>query len=51
MADLQSYQDRFQDRLDELIRAHNVPGAALGIVLGDETLELAAGIVNVNTGV
>lgn len=51
MADLQSYQQRFQSRLDELIRAHNVPGAALGIAVGDESLELAAGIVNANTGV
>ena len=51
MADLQSYQDRFQTRLEALIAEHKVPGAALGIALGDETLELSAGVANVNTGV
>src|SRR5437763_4910361 len=51
MADLESYREPFQTRLDELIAEHKVPGAALGIALGDESLELAAGTVNVNTGV
>jgi CubicO group peptidase (beta-lactamase class C family) len=51
MADLQSYQERFQSRLEELIAEHDVPGASFGIVLGDESLELAAGVVNVETGV
>src|SRR3954452_21853374 len=51
MADLQSYREALQSRLTELMAEHNVPGASLGIVLGDESLELAAGIVNVNTGV
>src|SRR5438067_8690595 len=51
MADLQSYREPFQKRLDELIAEHKVPGASLGIVLGDESLELASGVVNLNTGV
>ncbi|MBA3652621.1 MAG: beta-lactamase family protein [Actinobacteria bacterium] len=51
MADLQSYASRFQARLDELTVEHKVPGATVGIVLGDETLELATGVVNVNTGI
>src|SRR3954452_20311867 len=51
MADLQSYREALQSRLTELMAEHNVPGASLGIVLGDESLELAAGIVNVETGV
>src|SRR5437773_14756 len=51
MADLQSYQEPFQKRLDDLIAEHKVPGASLGIVLGDESLELASGVVNLNTGV
>jgi CubicO group peptidase (beta-lactamase class C family) len=51
MADLQSRTDHLQARLDELAAEHHVPGATLGIVLGDERLELATGVVNVNTGV
>src|SRR5205823_14136879 len=51
MADLESYREPFQSRLNELIAEHKVPGASLGIALGDESLELAAGIVNMNTGV
>src|SRR2546423_8896059 len=51
MADLQSYQERFQARLDQLIEEHKVPGASLAIAQGDEVLELASGVVNVNTGV
>lgn len=51
MADLQSYEPAFKDRLDELTRKHKVPGAALGIVRDDELLETATGVVNVETGV
>src|SRR3954470_5649096 len=51
MADLQSYRETFQQRLDTLVAEHKVPGATLGIVLGDESLDLASGVANVNTGV
>lgn len=51
MADLLSMKDHLQQRLDELAAEHRVPGATLGIILGDERLELATGVVNVSTGV
>ncbi|WP_053207449.1 serine hydrolase [Jiangella muralis] len=38
-------------RLDELAERYRVPGATLGIARGDETLELAFGVTNVDTGV
>jgi Beta-lactamase class C and other penicillin binding proteins len=40
-----------QANLDALARQHRVPGASLGILNGDEFLELATGVVNKNTGV
>lgn len=40
-----------QDRLDALARRHRVPGAALGVLDGDEVQTWATGIANVNTGV
>jgi CubicO group peptidase (beta-lactamase class C family) len=40
-----------QDRLDALARQHSVPGATLAIGLGDELLDFATGVINVNTTV
>lgn len=40
-----------QANLDALARQHRVPGASLGILSGDEFLELATGVVNTRTGV
>ncbi|HEX2851138.1 MAG TPA: serine hydrolase domain-containing protein [Acidimicrobiales bacterium] len=40
-----------QDRLDALARRHRVPGATLAIAAGDELLDFATGVLNVNTGV
>ncbi|SDT48532.1 LpqB family beta-propeller domain-containing protein [Jiangella sp. DSM 45060] len=41
----------WQQRLNELAEKYRVPGATLGIARGDETLELAFGVTNVDTGV
>ena len=41
---------RLQTRLDELIAQHKVPGAALGVLHDGEVVELAAGVLNKNTG-
>lgn len=38
-------------RLTELIAEHKVPGAALGILKDGEITEVAAGVINLNTGV
>src|SRR5438445_5122246 len=40
-----------QDALDTLIKQHRVPGASVGILSGDELIEVASGIANRNTGV
>jgi CubicO group peptidase (beta-lactamase class C family) len=40
-----------QQRLDAISRHHRVPGAVLAIGSGDELLDFATGVVNVNTGV
>lgn len=50
MADLLSRKGHLQHRLDQLIGEHDVPGAAFGVVLGDEQIEIASGVLNVNTG-
>ncbi len=41
---------RLQQRLDELIAEHKVPGAALGVLHDGEVHELAAGVLNLSTG-
>jgi CubicO group peptidase (beta-lactamase class C family) len=45
----------WQRRLDELAKRHGVPGAALGILRvrdgGDERVEVATGLTNIETGV
>ncbi|PZF84764.1 serine hydrolase domain-containing protein [Jiangella anatolica] len=43
--------DHWRRRLADLAARHRVPGAALGIAFGAETLEVAAGVANVETGV
>jgi CubicO group peptidase (beta-lactamase class C family) len=40
-----------QQRLDALARHHHVPGACLAIGLGDQILDFATGVLNLNTGV
>jgi CubicO group peptidase (beta-lactamase class C family) len=40
-----------QETLDALARRHRVPGATLAIAVGDELIDAATGVLNVNTGV
>lgn len=40
-----------QAALETLARQHNVPGASLGVLSGDELVEFATGVANRNTGV
>jgi CubicO group peptidase (beta-lactamase class C family) len=40
-----------QARLDQSAAKHGIPGMALGLLAGDESLELATGVVNLDTGV
>ncbi|MGH9195019.1 MAG: serine hydrolase domain-containing protein, partial [Acidimicrobiia bacterium] len=44
-------EKKIQSRLRSLIRKHKVPGAALGILSDGQVTEVAAGVVNLNTGV
>jgi CubicO group peptidase (beta-lactamase class C family) len=41
----------WEQRLRELATRYDVPGATLGILLGDEVAEAAHGVTNLNTGV
>jgi CubicO group peptidase (beta-lactamase class C family) len=43
--------DHLRSRLAELIAEHDVPGAALGLLQDGEVIEVAAGVINKNTGV
>jgi CubicO group peptidase (beta-lactamase class C family) len=40
-----------QERFDELIRKHRVPGATLAVLAGDDLHTLASGVLNLGTGV
>jgi len=42
--------DHWRRRLAELARKHGVPGAALGILRGDEVVQVSAGVLNKATG-
>jgi CubicO group peptidase (beta-lactamase class C family) len=42
---------KLQSRLSELIAQHKVPGAALGVLQNGELTEVAAGVINLDTGV
>src|SRR2546423_12698281 len=44
-------RDSLRRRLDELLTEHKVPGAALGVLHGDQVTEVASGVVNRRTGV
>ncbi|MBL7252907.1 serine hydrolase [Paractinoplanes lichenicola] len=44
-------KNHWQRRLDVLAKRHGVPGAVLGIARGDELVEAAYGVLNVETGV
>ena len=39
------------DRLTELIKTYDVPGATVGVLHDGEVIEAAAGVINLNTGV
>jgi CubicO group peptidase (beta-lactamase class C family) len=43
--------NELRSRLNELISEHDVPGAALGVLRDGEVIEVAAGVINKNTGV
>ncbi|MEU7004728.1 serine hydrolase domain-containing protein [Nonomuraea sp. NPDC046570] len=43
--------DHWQRRLDDLAREHDVPGAVLGVLVGDEVHAAASGVLNRATGV
>ena len=43
--------DDLRSRLAELIEKHDVPGAALGLFHDGQVIEVAAGVINKNTGV
>ena len=40
-----------QSRLDALIAAHGVPCATVAVLVGDEIVEAASGVLNTRTGV
>ncbi|MEV7006753.1 serine hydrolase domain-containing protein [Streptosporangium sp. NPDC051022] len=40
-----------QTRLDEVARAHEIPGAAIAVSVGDRLYEAATGVLNLETGV
>jgi CubicO group peptidase (beta-lactamase class C family) len=44
-------QAHWQDRLAVLAEKHNVPGASLAILRGDQVVEAAYGVLNLRTGV
>jgi CubicO group peptidase (beta-lactamase class C family) len=43
--------EHLRSRLGELLAEHDVPGAAFGILRDGEIVEVAAGVINLNTGV
>jgi CubicO group peptidase (beta-lactamase class C family) len=43
-------KDELKARVDELIAEHNVPGAQLALLDGDEIVETAAGVLSIRTG-
>jgi CubicO group peptidase (beta-lactamase class C family) len=51
MATLVGRLRAIHETLDALARRHRVPGATLAIAQGDELLDFATGVLNVNTGV
>ena len=44
-------RDHLAARLPELLAEHGVPGASLAVGIGDETITVAAGVLNLRTGV
>jgi CubicO group peptidase (beta-lactamase class C family) len=50
MTSLRSTQTHLQQMVDDLVRASNVPGYVAGVLWDGETLELASGTANMNTG-
>ena len=44
-------RNALQERLNRLIADHHIPGASLAVLAGDEVIEVAAGVINKNTGI
>jgi CubicO group peptidase (beta-lactamase class C family) len=51
MPALETLRSTLQSTLDESLSSHGVPGAAVGVLRGDERLVVAGGVANVGTGV
>ncbi len=51
MGVLSEERTEIQARRDETAAKHGIPGMALGLLSGEETLEAATGVVNIDTGV
>ncbi len=51
MANLSDIKAWISDRLPELIAKYQVPGAAVGVCVGDEVIDSAAGVLSKATGV
>src|SRR5690606_11152769 len=51
MPDLAAYRARLDEHLTSLAAEHGVPGAACGVLMGDESAVATYGIANVATGV
>ncbi|MGJ7909079.1 serine hydrolase domain-containing protein [Actinopolyspora sp. H202] len=51
MTDLSGLRTWLDEKLPELARRHGVPGAAVGVLAGDQVAEAAAGELNLRTGV
>lgn len=51
MPGLDAYRSRLGALLGEGVDAHGVPGAACGVLLGDDTAVVARGVANLGTGV
>jgi CubicO group peptidase (beta-lactamase class C family) len=51
MSKLEAIGDWLRANLPALLEEHQVPGAAIAVSVGDETIDLAAGVLNKATGV
>jgi CubicO group peptidase (beta-lactamase class C family) len=51
MSNVGAVQTWIEQRFPEACREHGVPGAALGVLVGDEILESATGVLSLATGV
>ncbi|SDG56650.1 CubicO group peptidase, beta-lactamase class C family [Lentzea fradiae] len=51
MTKLNEISDWLRENLPRLVAEHDVPGASAAVTAGDEVVEVAAGVLNKNTGV